>query len=170
MLSGHHRLGGFIYLDTAERIFFHLVQQVEVDLRCSDVLMRQHLAYRIDIGSAGQLQHGVRVPKTMEGYVFGDPGCGEPCLQRLVQHAACQAFEYKAASPRSAQFQRIGTDRQGGFRFRLFCPDTHIITGPFDVWDNIVPCQLHDITDPQSRQTGVQRGTLQYGDFAGCFR
>lgn len=112
-------------LNAVDGITLCTINALCVNLRCGDVGMVEHLAYRIYVSPGGELESGECVAETVECYAFCDTSCFQSFLQRLLSHRAVESLEYNPLVTFTAQCQHLRTERVDRFFLCLLNTDEH---------------------------------------------
>ena len=83
-MEWHLLLARQIKLDCLCRLFLFGINDLGINLSCTDIRMTKHFADRINVCSSGELQGCIRVPKTMVGDVFRYSCFSNPYLNWTV--------------------------------------------------------------------------------------
>lgn len=89
-------------LDGFGCLAFLFIYYFGVDLSCSYVLVGEHFADCVDVGSVAQEQSGVGVTEAVEGYVLVYTCAFEPFFEVGVNLSSGESFENEAGSGGSA--------------------------------------------------------------------
>ena len=98
---------------------FLFVYYFGVDLSGSYVLVGEHLAYCVDVGSVAEEQGGVGVTEAVEGYVLLNSGVCYPFFQMGVYLSSGESFEDHSCAWFAAKFEGLFTYWERGFGFSL---------------------------------------------------
>ena len=141
-------------------LFLLLIDKVGVYLGGADVLVGEHLADGVDVGSSGYEQGGVCVAEAVEGDVFVDSGGFHPRFQPSVDELACETLEHFAFGWYAAEFERLVTYGDGGLGVGFLCLDTDAFASGRVVLD-VMPFELEDVAQPESGEAGEKGGGFE---------
>ena len=148
-----HDFRGFLLL---------LAHEVGVDLCGADVLVGEHLADGVDVGTSGNHEGCVGVAEAVECDVFVDTGRLDPGFESAVDEVAVKAFEHLAFAGLATEAECLVADWNKSLGIGLFCFDADALAALLVVL-NVAPLELQDVAQTKAREAGEKGSGLEYG-------